>query len=124
MDTKRLAAEIVADFSIGPKLGLNPMNQQIEALLEQETTLLGKKEGELSQLQKMIMKSENETEILELQELLLDIQGTIELSKIKIEKLEGALEGKPLYSQGYINFRKNTSQLFKRWKLREKFGLS
>ena len=89
MDTKRLAAEIVADLSIGPKFGLNPMNQQIEALLEQETTLLGKKEGELSQLQKMIMKSGNETEISELQELLLDIQGKIELSKIKIEKLEG-----------------------------------
>ena len=123
-DAKRFAAESVADLSIGPELGDNPTREEIEKLLEKSRSRIKEKETEISKLKEMVSKSGDRSEISELEELIHDSERTIELYQVQIERLEGALRGKPLYQEGYLRFKKSTSRMFKRWDLRKKYGLS
>lgn len=124
IDVKRISAEYLADFSIGPELGDNPTQQQIEELLEKKRSRVKEIEDEISKFKGMISKSEYISEISELQELILDDERSINSYEVQIEKLEGALQGKPLYTEGYLRFKENNSRMHKRWELRKKYGLS
>ena len=123
-NVEKSVAEYLADFSIGPKLGDNPTRQQIEELLEEKRARLKEIEDEISKFRGMISESEDISEISELQELILDDEKSIKSYETQIEKLEGALSGRPLYTEGYLRFKENTSRMFKRWELRKKYGLS
>ncbi len=124
MSVKKTIAMYLADFSIGPELGDNPTKQEIEQLLEKKRLWLKKEEAEISKLKEMISKSVDRSEISELEELILDSERTVELYQVHIEKLEGALRGEPLYTEGYLRFKKDSAKMFKRWDLRKKYGLS
>lgn len=124
VDVKRLTAQYLADFSIGPELGDNPTRQEIEQLLEKKRLRLKEKEAEISKIKGIISKTGDTSEILELEQLILDSERTVELYQVHIEKLEGALRGEPLYTEGYLRFKKDTAKMFKRWDLRKKYGLS
>ena len=122
-NVEKSVAEYLADFSIGPKLGDNPTRQQIEELLEEKRARHKEIEDEISKFRGMISESEDISEISELQELILDDEKSIKSYEIQIEKLEGALQGEPLYTENYISFKESISWTYKRKELREKYGL-
>ena len=123
-NVKKSVAEYLADFSIGPKLGDNPTRQQIEEFLEKNRLRVKEIEDEISKFKGMISESEDISEISELQELILDDEGIIKSCEVQIEKLERALSGKSLYTEGYLRFKESTSRMFKRWDLRKKYESS
>ena len=122
-NTKNYAARALVDHFIGPELGDNPTREQIENELEKRRARICQAQSEISQLRVLIEQNPlDESKISDYKELIFSNEDIITINTPIVERLEGALQGKPLYKDSYFEYKKSVQKIFNREDLREKYG--